>query len=69
MEVIVVYKYSTRPYRLTLFVYFFNRACGTFESFEDALRNAAEHGGCLCLNQYNYQAYHYMADPTILVFF
>lgn len=65
MEVIVVYEYSTRQHRLKLFDYFFNRAYRTFESFEDDLRIATEHGGCLCLDQYNYQAYHYMADPTI----
>lgn len=69
MEVIFVYDYSTRSYRRKLFEHFFNRAYQTFESFEEDLRIATEHGGCLCLDQYNYQAYHYMADPTILVFF
>jgi hypothetical protein len=29
------------------------------------LRIATEHGGCLCLDQFYYHAYHYMADPTI----
>jgi hypothetical protein len=65
MEVVFVYEYSTRSHRRKLFEHFFNRAYRTFESFEEALRIATEHGGCLCLDQYNYQAYHYMADPTI----
>lgn len=65
MEVIFVYDYSTRSYRRKLFEHFFNRAYQTFESFEEDLRIATEHGGCLCLDQYKYQAYHYMADPTI----
>jgi len=65
MEVIFVYEYETRSHRLKLFDHFFNRAYRTFESFEADLSTATKYGGCLCLDQYKYQAYHYMADPTI----
>ena len=65
MDVIFVCDKSTRHHRLQMFEHFFHRAYENLETFEDDLGIATQNGGCLCLDQYNYQAYHYMADPTI----
>lgn len=68
MDAIFVFEYSTRHHRLKLFDHFFNRAYKDLSSFEADLSIATQNGGCLCLDQWKYQAYHYMADPTILNF-
>lgn len=65
MDVIFVFEYATRHHRLKLFDHFFNRAYDNFEKFEADLNIAIQNGGCMCLDQWKYQAYHYMADPTI----
>jgi hypothetical protein len=65
MDVIFVFEYATRHHRLKLFEHFFNRAYDNFQKFEADLSMATQNGGCLCLDQWKYQAYHYMADPTI----
>jgi hypothetical protein len=65
MDVIFVFEPSTHRHRLKLFHHFFHRAYKDLSMFEEDLIIATQNGGCLCLDQWNFQAYHYMADPTI----
>ena len=65
MDVIFVCDASTRQHRLKMFEHFFHRAYENLEKFETDLSIATQNGGCLCLDQWNSQTYHYAADPTI----
>jgi hypothetical protein len=65
MDVIFVFEPSTRQHRLKMFEHFFHRAYENLEKFEADLSIATQNGGCLCLDRWNSQTYHYMADPTI----
>ena len=65
MDVIFVCDASTRQHRLKMFEHFFHRAYENLEKFEADLGIATQNGGCLCLDRWNSQTYHYTADPTI----
>jgi hypothetical protein len=65
LDVIFVCDASTRQHRLKMFEHFFHRAYENLEKFEADLGIATQNGGCLCLDRWNSQTYHYAADPTI----
>jgi hypothetical protein len=65
VDVIFVFEPSTHRHRLKLFHHFFDRAYKDFSVFEEDLIIATQNGGCLCLDRWQFQAYHYMADPTL----